>query len=134
MFLPPFPVTTRVTSFSIPVDREPGKRKVKPSKAALIDLAELDLGESSDDSDFNVDEAKLNDDDDISINSDPDAPDIDDDDNEDVEDEEESEEEVEAPPISEKDMTVTQLLEQAKKKQALELEKVSVDVVFLQNF
>lgn len=135
MFLSPFPVTTRVTSFSIPVDREPGKRKVKPSKAALIDLAELDLGESSDDSDFNVDEAKLNDDDDISINSDPDAPDIDDDDNEDVEDEEESEEEVEAPPISEKDMTVTQLLEQAKKKQALELEKVrSVDVVFLQNF
>ncbi|XP_047494182.1 uncharacterized protein LOC125042542 isoform X4 [Penaeus chinensis] len=105
------------------VDREPGKRKVKPSKAALIDLAELDLGESSDDSDFNVDEAKLNDDDDISINSDPDAPDIDDDDNEDVEDEEESEEEVEPPPISEKDMTVTQLLEQAKKKQALELEK-----------
>lgn len=90
-------------------------------------MAELDLGESSDDSDFNVDEAKLNDDDDISINSDPDAPDIDDDDNEDVEDEEESEEEVEAPPISEKDMTVTQLLEQAKKKQALELEKVCFD-------
>nr|XP_045598813.1 uncharacterized protein LOC123758439 isoform X1 [Procambarus clarkii] len=105
------------------VDREPGKRKVKPSKAALVDLAELDLGESSDDSDFNVDEAKLNDDDDISINSDPDAPDLDDDDDDDddeMDEEGESEEEVETPPEKEKNLSVTQLLEQAKKKQALE--------------
>ncbi|XP_042219745.1 uncharacterized protein LOC121864666 isoform X2 [Homarus americanus] len=106
------------------VDREPGKRKVKPSKAALVDLAELDLGESSDDSDFNVDEAKLNDDDDISINSDPDAPDIDDDDDDDEDgddvDDEESEEEIEVPAEKEKNMSVTQLLEQAKKKQVLE--------------
>ena len=53
------------------VDREPGKRKCKASKSALIDLAQLEMGDSSDDSDFNVDEAKLNEDDDISINSDP---------------------------------------------------------------
>ncbi|XP_045103809.1 uncharacterized protein LOC123499603 isoform X2 [Portunus trituberculatus] len=108
------------------VDREPGKRKVKPSKAALVDLAELDLGESSDDSDFNVDEAKLNDDDDISINSDPDAPDDDDDDDgdDDVDEEGESEEEAEVTYAApEKNLTVTQLLEQAKKKQALEAEK-----------
>ncbi|XP_050728179.1 uncharacterized protein LOC127004474 isoform X3 [Eriocheir sinensis] len=106
------------------VDREPGKRKVKPSKAALVDLAELDLGESSDDSDFNVDEAKLNDDDDISINSDPDAPDDDDDDDDDVDAEGESGEEAEVTYTApEKNLTVTQLLEQAKKKQALEAEK-----------
>ncbi|KAG0714412.1 PHD finger protein 14 [Chionoecetes opilio] len=109
------------------VDREPGKRKVKPSKAALVDLAELDLGESSDDSDFNVDEAKLNDDDDISINSDPDAPDDDDDDDgdDDVDEEGQSgEEEGEvAYGAPEKNLTVTQLLEQAKKKQALEAER-----------
>lgn len=108
------------------MDREPGKRKVKPSKAALVDLAELDLGESSDDSDFNVDEAKLNDDDDISINSDPDAPDDDDDDDEDVEAEGESGEEGEVTYTApEKNLSVTQLLEQAKKKQALETEKVT---------
>lgn len=107
------------------MDREPGKRKVKPSKAALVDLAELDLGESSDDSDFNVDEAKLNDDDDISINSDPDAPD-DDDDDDDVDAEGESGEEAEVTYAApEKNLTVTQLLEQAKKKQALEAEKVT---------
>merc|ERR1712128_38253 len=68
------------------VDREPGKRKVKPSKAALIDLAELDLGESSDDSDFNVDEAKLNEDDDISINSDDPNHDLGSDEDDDEED------------------------------------------------
>lgn len=108
------------------VDREPGKRKVKPSKAALVDLAELDLGESSDDSDFNVDEAKLNDDDDISINSDPDAPDADDDDDDDeMGEEEESEEEVEMSVTEEKNLSLTELLEQAKKKQALEAEKVT---------
>lgn len=113
------------------VDREPGKRKVKPSKAALVDLAELDLGESSDDSDFNVDEAKLNDDDDLSINSDPDAPDDDDDDDgdDDSEGEEEEEEEEEETAnmgydAAPKPLNVTQLLEQAKHKQALEAEKV----------
>lgn len=114
-----------------PVDREPGKRKVKPSKAALVDLAELDLGESSDDSDFNVDEAKLNDDDDISINSDPDAPDDDDDDDgdDDLDEEGESEEEGEVTYAApEKNLTVTQMLEQAKKKQALEAEKVTYQV------
>ncbi|XP_068233170.1 PHD finger protein rhinoceros isoform X3 [Palaemon carinicauda] len=109
-------------------DREPGKRKVKPSKAALIDLAELDLGESSDDSDFNVDEAKLNDDDDISINSDPDALDDndDDDDGEDddeVDEEEESEGEAALPPVNDKNLSVSQLLERARKTQALEMEK-----------
>ncbi|XP_066944192.1 uncharacterized protein [Macrobrachium rosenbergii] len=110
------------------VDREPGKRKVKPSKAALIDLAELDLGESSDDSDFNVDEAKLNDDDDISINSDPDAMDNDDDDDDGEDDEEEDEEEesegeVALPPVNDKNLSVSQLLERARKTQALEMEK-----------
>ncbi|KAK4320346.1 hypothetical protein Pmani_008764 [Petrolisthes manimaculis] len=114
------------------VDREPGKRKVKPSKAALVDLAELDLGESSDDSDFNVDEAKLHDDDDLSINSDPDAPDDDDDDDDtdDGEDDEHGDEEddMEATHIGSyntgnKTLNVTQLLEQAKYKQALEAER-----------
>ena len=42
------------------VDREPGKKKA--SKSALIDL-----GDSSDDSDFYVDEARLQEDDDVSI-------------------------------------------------------------------
>ncbi|KAK3886374.1 hypothetical protein Pcinc_009477 [Petrolisthes cinctipes] len=114
------------------VDREPGKRKVKPSKAALVDLAELDLGESSDDSDFNVDEAKLHDDDDLSINSDPDAPDDDDDDDDtddgDDDDQDEDEDEMEAANLGSyntgpKTLNVTQLLEQAKHKQALEAEK-----------
>ena len=101
---------------------------MKPSKAALIDLAELDLGESSDDSDFNVDEAKLNDDDDISINSDPDALDIDDDedgeDDDEVDEEEESDGEAALPAVNEKNLSVSQLLERAKKAQAREMEKV----------
>ncbi|CAL4061328.1 unnamed protein product, partial [Meganyctiphanes norvegica] len=109
------------------VDREPGKRKVKPSKAALIDLAELDLGESSDDSDYKVDESKLNDDDDdISINSDPNqdlgSDDDEDEDEADGEGEEMGNGELINVPRN-GNISVSELLEQAKRKQEKEGEK-----------
>ncbi|RXG55731.1 PHD finger protein 14 [Armadillidium vulgare] len=102
------------------VDREPGKRKVKPSKSALIDLAELDLGESSDDSDFNVDEAKLKEDDDISMNSDPDDDEDDDDDEEDENDEEDMQQ---FQSNSKSNVTIGELLARAEEKQALAAEQ-----------
>uniref|UniRef100_A0A6A7G0N3 Mucin-5AC-like n=1 Tax=Hirondellea gigas TaxID=1518452 RepID=A0A6A7G0N3_9CRUS len=112
------------------VDREPGKRKVKASKAALIDLAQMDMGDSSDDSDFNVDEAKLNDDDDISINSDPDADDIETSSEEDDDDDEEEENNSDGEQlgsrkagIDEANLTVMQLLERAQHKLQLEAHK-----------
>lgn len=110
--------------FIFTVDREPGKRKVKASKAALIDLAQLDMGDSSDDSDFNVDEAKLNDDDDISINSDPDAEDPE---SSSDEDDEHGDSENELPAVTRPDtapLSVHQLLERAQQKQNLDVRKV----------
>ncbi|RXG56785.1 hypothetical protein Avbf_13682, partial [Armadillidium vulgare] len=112
------------------MDREPGKRKVKPSKSALIDLAELDLGESSDDSDFNVDEAKLKEDDDISMNSDPDDDEDDDDDEEDENDEEDSTDQetvtnstsATVQSNSKSNVTIGELLARAEEKQALAAE------------
>ena len=108
------------------MDREPGKRKVKASKAALIDLAQLDMGDSSDDSDFNVDEAKLNEDDDISINSDPDNGESSG--GSGSEDEEEGEEEEsDGPPVEQpsgQHLTVQELLERAEKKQKADIAMV----------
>jgi hypothetical protein len=47
------------------VERDPKKRKVKPVQNPLLDF---DLGESSDDSDFRIEDHETDDDDD-SINS-----------------------------------------------------------------
>ncbi|RXG54110.1 PHD finger protein 14, partial [Armadillidium vulgare] len=97
------------------VDREPGKRKVKPSKSALIDLAELDLGESSDDSDFN-------------------CPDDDEDDDDDEEDENDEEDSTDQETVtnstsatvqsnSKSNVTIGELLARAEEKQALAAEQ-----------
>ena len=86
----------------------------------------MDLGESSDDSDFNVDEAKLNDDDDISINSDPDEGGNDDEESEESEDDKDDDTETcQELPLNDKNISVSQLLEQARQKQAMQAEKVN---------
>ncbi|KAF2348317.1 Zinc finger PHD-finger [Trinorchestia longiramus] len=118
------------------VDREPGKRKVKASKAALIDLALLDMGDSSDDSDFNVDEAKLNDDDDISINSDPDGDDGSSSEDADEDEEESNTDAEEAAPVKVAEhqpggLSVQKLLERAQQKQPLDGRKMLVCAVCL---
>ncbi|KAK7025370.1 PHD finger protein 14 [Halocaridina rubra] len=55
--------------------------------------------------------------------SDPDAFDNDDDEDDDVEDEEDTEGEQESPPSNDKNLSVSELLEKAKKAQALDMEK-----------
>ena len=109
---------------------------MKASKAALIDLAQMDMGDSSDDSDFNVDEAKLNDDDDISINSDPDAEDqvTSSEEDEDGGDSENGALEVSAlhrPDVQ--SWSVKELLERAHQKQQLDAQKVAfyIFIIFL---
>lgn len=104
---------------------------MKPSKTALIDLAELELGESSDDSDFNVDEAKLKEDDDISINSDMDDDEEDEDDDDDGDDNSLDEKKASLVNVdnsfSNKDksnLTVSELIAEAEAKQSLALEQV----------
>lgn len=100
---------------------------MKASKAALIDLAQLEMGDSSDDSDFNVDEAKLNEDDDISINSDPDAEDGGSSSSGEGEEDDEDSDVGSTGPVRRDDhiLSVTELLERARQKQQLVSQKVN---------